>query len=206
MDKIIITIGREKGSGGHYIGEMLAEKLNIRCYDKELLAETAKASGFSERFIEGHEEKKPSGLLYSLASTITPNIYSHPVQQQVFLAQSDVIRDLAEQGSCIFVGRCADYILRDRTDTLNCFVHAPISDRIDRIVQYEGMEIGEAEKHILQTDRDRAAYYMHFTDHIWGSSKNYHLSFNTSKTTVQGAVDVILNFIQTLKQYRPSSV
>lgn len=200
MSKIIITIGREKGSGGHYIGDLLAKELGIRCYDKELLAETARISGFSKQFIEKYEEKKPSSLLYTLASGMSSNTYSYPLHQQVFLAQSNAIREIAERESCVFIGRCADYVLRERTDVLNCFVHAPAADRIERIIQQEQIRPAEAEMLMLRTDRDRASYYTYFTDHTWGASKSYHLSFDTSKTTIPGAVNLILEFIKTAKR------
>lgn len=200
MNKTIITIGREKGSGGHYIGDLLAQKLGVKCYDKELLVETAKTSGFSEQFIAEYEEKKPSSLLYTLAAGINTSAYSHPLHQQVFLAQSEVIREIAQRESCVFVGRCADYILRDRADVLKCFVHAPISDRIERIAQREKVSLEKAEKIMLQTDRSRAAYYMHFTQTIWGAAKNYHLSVDTSLTGMDGAVDAIMYFLRIISE------
>lgn len=192
---MIVTIGREKGSGGHYAGQLLAERLGIPCYDKALLIETAKKSGFSQEFIEAHEEKTPTSRYASLTAGILSSEYSHPVHQQVFEAQSKVIREIAAQGPCVFVGRCADFVLRDRTDVVNCFVHAPLPKRIARIMKLEHISQTEAERLIRKTDKSRASYYTFFTDRTWGEAKNYHLAVDTAIATIPGVVDFIVDLI-----------
>lgn len=197
---MIITIGREKGSGGHYAGELLAKQLGIQCYDKLLLIETAKKSGFSQEFIEAHEEQTPTSRYASFAAGIMSSEYSHPVHQQVFEAQSKVIREIAEQGSCVFVGRCADFVLRNRTDVINCFVHAPMQNRIERIMKMDNIPHAEAERLIRKTDKSRASYYTFFTDRTWGEAKNYHIAIDTSIATIAGTVDLIVNLIEKIKK------
>lgn len=192
---MIITIGREKGSGGHYAGELLAKQLGIQCYDKSLLIETAKKSGFSQEFIEAHEEQTPTSRYISFAAGIMSSEYSHPVHQQVFEAQSKVIREIAERGSCVFVGRCADFVLRDRTDVIKCFVHAPFQKRIERIMKVENISQTEAERLIRKADKSRASYYTFFTDRTWGEAKNYHITIDTSIATIPGTVDLIVDFL-----------
>lgn len=199
---MIITIGREKGSGGHYAGELLAKQLGIQCYDKSLLIETAKKSGFSQEFIEAHEEQTPTSRYTSFAVGIMSSEYSNPVHQQVFEAQSKVIREIAEQGSCVFVGRCADFVLRNRTDIINCFVHAPLQKRIERIMKMENISQTEAERLIRKTDRSRASYYTFFTDRTWGEAKNYHIAIDTSLATIPGTVDLIVDFLAKAKNYK----
>lgn len=196
---MIITIGREKGSGGHYAGELLAKQLGIQCYDKLLLIETAKKSGFSQEFIEAHEEQTPTSRYASFAAGIMSSEYSHPVHQQVFEAQSKVIREIAEQGPCVFVGRCADFVLRNRTDVINCFVHAPMQNRIERIMKMDNIPHAEAERLIRKTDKSRASYYMFFTDRTWGEAKNYHIAIDTSIATIAGTVDLIVDLIEKIK-------
>lgn len=199
---MIITIGREKGSGGHYAGELLAKQLGIQCYDKSLLIETAKKSGFSQEFIEAHEEQTPTSRYASFAAGIMSSEYRHPVHQQVFEAQSKVIREIAEQGSCVFVGRCADFVLRNRTDIINCFVHAPFQKRIERIMKMENIPYVEAERLIRKTDKSRASYYTFFTDRTWGEAKNYHIAVDTSIATIPGTVDLIVDFLAKAENYK----
>lgn len=200
MNKIIIAIGRSKGSGGQYIGELLAERLGIKCYDREILNETARESGFAKEFIEQYEEKKPSSLLYSLAMGTT--MYNQPLQQQLFISQAKVIKEIAARESCIFIGRCADYVLRDEPDLLSVFVHAPIQDCVKRVKLTSDIPQPEAELMIKQTNKSRAEYYRYFTDRIWGNYKNYHLSLNSSDLTAEGAADLILEYLNLRWKYR----
>lgn len=201
--KRIITIGRGKGSGGHYIGKLLASRLGIQCYDSEILYETAKSSGFTKEFIEQYEEKKPNSLLYSLVTGSVSAAYHQPLQQQLYLAQSNVIKDIAQKESCIFIGRCADYVLRDLPELLSAFVHAPLTDCIQRVQMINRtMTPQEAKMAILCTDKARSEYYEHFTEQKWGDSKNYHLSIDSSKITADGAADLIMNYLEIRKVYK----
>lgn len=199
MKKVIIAIGRSKGSGGQYIGELLAERLGIKCYDREILNETVRQSGFAKEFIKQYEEKKPSSLLYSLA--MGTNMYNQPLQQQLFIAQAKVIKAIAAKESCIFIGRCADYVLRDELGLLSVFVHAPMQDCVKRVKLTTDITSPEAEQIIKQTNKSRAEYYRFFTDRIWGNYKNYHLSLNSSDLTPEGAADLILEYLKLRWKY-----
>ncbi|WP_418746700.1 AAA family ATPase [Frisingicoccus sp.] len=200
--KTIITIGREKGSGGHYIGQLLAVRLGIKCYDNEILYETAKQSGFTKEFIEEFEEKRPSRFLYSLAMGNAAVSYNQPLHQQLYLAQTKVIKDIAERESCIFVGRCADYVLRDMPEVLRVFVHASMSDCVKRIQMTTNVTRQEAELLIMRTNKTRSEYYRHFTDKTWGNSKNYHLSIDSSDLTADGAADLIMEHLKIREKYQ----
>lgn len=204
-NKIIITIGREKGSGGHYIGKLLASQLGIKCYDSEILYETAKQSGFTKEFIEQFEERKPSSFLYSLVMGSTTVAYNQPLHQQLYLAQAKVIKDIAERESCIFVGRCADYVLRNMPELLSVFVHASMSDCVKRVQMTTNITTPEAELLIMRSNKTRSEYYRHFTDGIWGNSKNYHLCVNSSDLTADGAADLIMEHLKIREKYQNKS-
>jgi cytidylate kinase len=153
---------------------MLSERLNIPFYDREIIRRTAEKSGFTEEFVREAEEKKTVSLLYSLYMT------SLPVSDQIFLAQSQVILETARQGSCVIVGNCADYVLRDEKNCLNVFVYAPLDERIAR-VRDEYKEIGEdIRTYVLKQDKKRMTYYNYFTQNKWGYSHNYHISVNSA--------------------------
>lgn len=197
-NQYIITIGRSKGSGGHYVAELLAERLAIPCYDSTILQETAAKSGFAEQFIAENEEHKPSSLLYSLMLGASKE--GQPLQQQLYLFQQQTIRDLAEKGPCVFVGRCADYALKERKNVINCFIHAPLEARVLRTCQRENVWPEEAQRIIKKTDKARADYSAHFTEWIWGDAQRYHLSLDTGILLIDGAVDVIINFLETVNK------
>ncbi len=193
--KKIITIGREKGSGGHYVGQILAERLGIPCYDSEILAETARQSGLAENFIENHEEQAPSRLIYSLALGTTAFPQYQSVLYQIHTAQHNAIRELAEKGPCVFVGRCADYVLKDRDDVLNCFIMAPVQQRIKRVCERENVSEDEAQRIIRRVDKARTAYSAHYTDEVWGRASRYHLALDTSIVTIPGAAEIIIEVL-----------
>lgn len=187
MKKTVITIGRENGSGGRHIGEELAAALGIKCYDKELLLETAKQSGLAPNFIAENEERKPqffwgTGAFY---------MYEQPVSVQLYVEQSKVIKRLAVQESCVIVGRCSDYVLAGCDNVLNVFIHAPLEDRIKRVAQRDGISPDKAKSVVVKTDKARASYYSYFTGKIWGNAKNYHLSLDSSLLGIDGCVKAI---------------
>lgn len=204
-NKTVIAIGREKGSGGHYIGKLLASRLGIKCYDNEILYETAKQSGFTKEFIEQYEERKPSSFLYSLVMGSTTISYNQPLHQQLYLAQTKVIKDIAERESCIFVGRCADYVLRNMPELLSVFVHASMNDCVKRVQMTKNITAQEAELLIMRTNKMRSEYYRHFTDRSWGSAKNYHLSIDSSILTADGATDLIMEHLKIREKYQNKS-
>ena len=201
MGNHIYTIGREFGSGGYEVGRMLAERLGIKLYDKELMAQAAKSSGFCKEIFENHDEKPTSSFLYSLVmDTYSGGSYSSapfldmPLNHKVFLAQFDTIKKIAEQESCVIVGRCADYALADNPDCLNIFVHAEMEDRISWISKRKDLTENKARDLIQKTDKQRASYYNYYTCKKWGDSRSYDLCLNTSKISKEACVDMILEF------------
>ena len=200
--KYIITIGRQFGSGGRYVGRLLAEKLGIPFYDKELLSEAAKKSGICEEILEDHDEKPTRSLLFSLVTGMqhhmsTGNFYMDmPLNHRIFLAQFDAIRSLAAEGSCVIVGRCADYVLREDPDAVSVFVKADMPSKIARAVKYYGVEEDKAEERIRKADRQRASYYNYYATATWGDVENYDLVVDTGVLGVEGAVELITKFLE----------
>lgn len=201
MGQQIYTIGRELGSGGYTVGKLLAERLGIKLYDKELLTQAAKDSGFCEEIFENHDEKPTNSFLYSLVmDTYSGGNYTSapfldmPLNHKVFLAQFDTIKKIAEQESCVIVGRCADYALASNPDVLNIFVHADKDVRIKRISNRENITDNKAKDMIQKRDKQRASYYNYYTNKKWGDSRSYDLTLNTSKITPQQCVDIILAY------------
>ena len=177
MANLVITIGRENGSGGRQLGSELAEALGVKCYDSELINETAKASGFAESFVQSHEEQRPGSFLYSLVTGGGVVADEQPFPVQIFQAQSEVIRTIAARESCVIVGRCADYVLRDDPNValVNLFVHAPMAARIRRESARTNTTPIQAEKRIRQVDKERASYYNFFSSKRWGDAQGYDL-------------------------------
>lgn len=204
--KCIITIGRQFGSGGRYVGRLLAEKLGIPFYDKELLSEAAKQSGICEEIFEEHDEKPTRSLLFSLVTGMQQHVGSGsfymdmPLNHRIFLAQFDAIRKLAEEGSCVIVGRCADYVLRDDPNATSIFVKADMESKMDRAVKYYGVEPDKAEERIRKADRQRASYYNYYATATWGDVENYDLVVDTGVLGVEGSVALILKFLELREQ------
>lgn len=201
MGNAIYTIGREFGSGGKDVGVKLAERLGIKLYDKELLQQAAKESGFCEEIFENHDEKPTNSFLYSLVmDTYSMNGYSSapfldmPLNHKVFLAQFDTIKKIAAQESCVIVGRCADYALADNPDCINVFVHADMQNRIKLVSKRGNLSENKAKDMILKQDKQRASYYNYYTSKKWGDSSCYHLTLDSGKLGIDGCVDMILKF------------
>ncbi|MCX4293837.1 MAG: cytidylate kinase-like family protein [Prevotella sp.] len=197
---MIINVGRQLGSGGRTIASRLAERFNCRFYDRELLNLAAKESGFCEEFFERNDENK--NFFKTIFHLHVPhmsdgNFYNNNLSQEsLFKFQSDAIRKAAESGACVFVGRCADYVLRDRTDVVNIFVTANTEDRINRICGRDGLDEAEARKRISKGDSERASYYNYYTGKKWGHSESYDLCVNSSVLGMSGTVDYISRFIE----------
>lgn len=187
MAHTVITVGRQFGSGGRIVAQKVAEDLNIPFYDKAVIDLAAKETGLSEEFIRQAEQKKTSSFLYNLYMS-TQNL---PVSDQVFIAESDVIRRVAAQGPCVIVGRCADYVLRNQEGALNLFIHAPLDERIFRAKDEYKIDAPDVRSYVLKHDKSRAAYYEHFSDGVWGKAQNYHLAIN-STIGLDTTVDLIL--------------
>ncbi len=201
MGNQIYTIGREFGSGGRIIGEKLAEKLGIKLYDKELLQRAAKDSGFCQEIFENHDEKPTNSFLYSLVmDTYSAGSYSSapfldmPLNHKVFLAQFDTIKRIAEQESCVIVGRCADYALANNPDCLNIFIHAEKDDRIRVVSKRMNITESKARDMVQKKDKQRASYYNYYTSKKWGDSRSYDLTLNTSKVDPDQCVEIILAY------------
>ena len=195
MKKRIITISREFGSGGRTIGKMLAERLGIPCYDKELIEKLSQATGFDPKYIEEQGEYAPSKNLFSYAF-VGRNINGMSVSDYLWNEQRKKILELAEQESCVIVGRCADYILREREDVLNVFVHAPVADRAKRIVEVYGETAVAPEIRLREKDKKRAINYKYYTEQEWGRSQNYHLTIDSSAFGIEGCVDMIFDLVK----------
>lgn len=205
MEKFVITIGRQFGSGGRELGKILAEKLGVPFYDKELLLEAAKKSGISPEFFVNNDERAPSffnGLIpfsfghspmswYSGASSISDD--------SLYKTQSDFIRSLAQQGSCIIVGRTADYVLRDMEGVVNVFLHAEPDDIARRVMARS--DCNDRDKALAlaeRTNKLRANYYNFYTDKTWGNASSYDLTFNTSRMPMDAIADLIVAYLQKL--------
>ena len=206
--KTIFTIGRQFGSGGRMVGKKLSERLGIPYYDKELLAMAEKDSGYSEEHFRGADEKPASSLLYSLVmgsypmSSGTLGFNEMPLNDQLFLIQSNTIRKVASKGPCIIIGRCGDYILRGNPDLISVFVHAPLDARVKRAVEVYGVPKDKAEDVCLKNDKSRANFYNYYSDQKWGMCRTYSLSLDSSILGIDGCVDEIVRFMEIAESHR----
>ena len=201
MANKIYTIGREFGSGGREVGEKLAAKLGIKLYDKELLQQAAKDSGFCEEIFENHDEKPTNSFLYSLVmDTYSVSGYSAapfldmPLNHKVFLAQFETIKKIAEKESCVIVGRCADYALSDNPNCINVFIHADLDVRIKNVSRNLNITENKARDIINKKDKQSSSYYNYYTSKKWGDSKSYNLSLDAGKLGTDNCVEMILKF------------
>lgn len=199
-EKIIINVGRQIGSGGRIIAKMLADEFGCKFYDKELLNLAAKESGFSEKFFEQNDEKK--GFLRSRFHVHIPllgenNFYKSSFSDEsLYQFQSDAIRKAAEKSSCVFVGRTADYVLRDHKNVINIFLTASMDYRIKQICQRHGCSREEARKTIQKGESNRAGYYNYYTGKKWGHSESYDLCINTDRLGLEATEKVIADYIR----------
>ncbi len=196
----IITISRQYGSGGRFIGRKLAEALDIPFYDKELITMSAEESGMSKEIFEKADEKAANSLLYTLSMNAyllhgMAGVPDLPLNDKVFLVQSEVIRKLAAKGPCVIVGRCADYVLQENPNCVNVYIYSDMEDRVSRATTYYNLSADRAQEQIQKTDKKRAAYYNFYTNLKWGRAENYDLSLNSAKIGVDGCVEVIRSFI-----------
>ncbi len=197
MQHKIITISRQYGSGGRIIGKKLADKLNIPFYDNELINLAAEKTGLSEECFREAESVSTGNLLFSLTN-LTPTVdsYGLPLNEKIFLVQSQVIKEVAEQGSCVIVGRSADYVLSDFANCINIFIHANIDDRVKRATELYGLDAKHAESSVIKTDKKRANYYNYFTSRKWGKLENYDLSINTSTIDLDDVVEILKLYVE----------
>lgn len=201
----VITIGRQFGSAGHDIGEMIAKELGFRFYDKELVEMAAKKENISADTVKEVDEKATSSLLYSLASgsfslrgVSGPLYYEMPLNDKLFIAQSDIIKTVAKKENCVIVGRCADYVLEDEEgiDLYNVFVHAPMEFRIARVMEALGLSEKQARDRIIKTDKQRKTYYNYYSNREWGKLTNYDIALNTGKLGIENCAKTIAHCVK----------
>ena len=201
MDKkFVINIGRQLGGGGRSIAAILAKHYGVTAYDRNLIELAAKESGFGQEFFENADEKKSHGFFHSIFSNraVANMLGSNDSclsNDALFKVQSDIIRDLAEKESCIFVGRCADYILRDHPRCINLFFTANLEDRVARMASEKGITTEQAEELIEKTDGRRADYYNYYSGKAWGVAESYDLCVNTSHLGFEGTAEMIIRYI-----------
>ena len=188
MKNRIITISRDFGSGGRTIGRKVAEKLGIPCYDAELIQKIAQESGFTENYIKEAGEYAPGGFL---ASALSNRAFGPTNEDYLWNIQYQVITELAEKGSCVIVGRCADYILKDKADCLTMFIHADMAFRANRIVSVYGEREESPEQRLKDKDKRRAAYHRFYTNMKWGQAQNYHLCLDSGVLGIDKCVETI---------------
>ena len=195
MKQTIITISREFGSGGHFIGEEVSKRLGIPFYDKNIIQQIAEKTGFSEDFVKEQSEYAPSKNMFAYAFVGRDHTGSS-LSDQVYAAQTQVIRNLAEKGSCIIIGRCADYALKDRDDVINLFITAPLENRIKRVAARNNVSESEARERIKKTDKSRASYYNYYSAKDWGDAKSYDLCIDSSLLGIEGTVELLKDLIR----------
>lgn len=203
MNKII-TISRQYGSGGREIAGKLAEKLGIPFYDNELIKRAAKESGFAESVFENAEKKATSSLLYSIAMGMSSygsqdmGFSNLSLDDRIYLAQANAIRKVAEEGPCVIIANCADYVLNDMENAVHIFIHASVPFRIERAIHVEGIDPNRAEETIIKNDKRRSNYYNYHSGEKWGLATNYHLSIDSSYLGIDHAVNSIYSFLKEL--------
>lgn len=194
---MIITIGRQHGSSGHDIARILARELNLNCYDKEIVEEAAANSPFSKEIFESYDERRVAA--YVLPMPHFGGLHEgFQLNMQVASAQFDAVRSLADRGGGVFVGRCADYILRSRPDVVRVFVYGSLQKRVETMMSRKNLTEEQAKKRIKEVDKDRASYYRYYTDQVWGETQNYDLCVDSGRIGVEGAVQVIRAFAEAL--------
>lgn len=195
----VITISRQFGSGGHEVGEKLARQLDVPFYDKALIAMAAKQSGLSEEVFAHADEKATSSLLYSMVmgsysfGARVPGINEMPINDKLFIIQSDIIKKAASEGPCVVIGRCADYILREHDNCLNVFVHANKEERIRRSIAKKDCEERKAADFVTKKDKQRANYYNFYSNKRWDDLQNYDITIDTSRFTIDQAVELLID-------------
>ncbi len=206
----IITVGRQFGSGGREIGELVAQHFGIKCYDKELLSRAAKESGFCEEMIQNHDERPTNSFLYNLVMDTysfgynASSFVDMPISHKVFLAQFDTIKKIADEGPCVIVGRCADYALSDYDNALNLFIYADEDAKIRRIKErFEDVKTDDQAKDMMnKKDKQRQSYYNYYSSKKWGRADSYDLCINSSKLGIEGTVKFIIQYIEDFEQLK----
>ncbi len=195
--KSVITISRQYGSGGRFVGKMLAEKLGIPFYDNEIITLAAKESGYAENIFEKAEQISTHSLLYSLSMFgSSTGVYGLPLSDKVYIIQSDIIKKCADKGPCVIVGRCSDYVLRERDNVIDFFIYSDIEHKIKRAVKYYDIDEKKAQSIIEQKDKKRAAYYNYYTSQRWGDIDNYNLAINSDSVGIENTVKILEDYVR----------
>lgn len=198
----IITIGRQFGSGGREIGEKVAEHFNIKCYDKELLTRAAKESGFCEEMIKCHDERPTNSFLYNLVMDTysfgynASSFMDMPISHKVFLAQFDTIKNIAKEGPCVIVGRCADYALNDFQNCINFFIYANEDAKIKRLMKKYDLTEDKARDMMNKKDKQRQSYYNYYSSKKWGRADSYDFCLDSSVLGIGGTVRLITQIVE----------
>ena len=199
----VISISRQFGSGGRAIGKLIADKLEIPFYDSQIISMAAEKSGLSKQVLENLDEKACNRFLYTIPSSIptmgshSPTaIYNMPLSDTLFLTEYEIIKQLADQGPCVIVGRCSDYILKEMENHLAFFIHAPQACRSKRIAQYDNVSLKEALASITKYDKERRRYHDYYAAGTWGDASFYHLTINSSVLGLEGTANYICSFVE----------
>lgn len=201
MQKVVITIARQYGSGGRIVGKMLSEELGITYYDRQLLQLASDDSGINEQLFASADEKLKGTALFKIAKRvyngelITPDREDFVSNDNLFNYQAKIIRELAEEDSCVIIGRCADFVLKDNPNVLRVFVHANEEKCLERARETRPMPDKELKKYITEVDKRRGAYYKYYTGREWTDARNYDLCLDSSKIGYRGCVDAIKNML-----------
>lgn len=202
MEKVIITIARQYGSGGKTIGQMLAKDMGIPFYSREILRMASDDSGIREELFNQADERLRSNPLFGASKKvytgglISPESDDFVSSENLFNYQAKIIKELAEKGSCVIVGRCADFVLKDRADVVSVFVHAPADYCMERAMERNDMSRKEMEKFIARTDKYRGDFYHYYTGNVWNDARNYDLCLNSSKLGFEKCVEEIKAYIK----------
>lgn len=194
--KTIVTISRQYGSGGRFIGRLLADELGIPFYDKEIIAQASEKSGFAQEFIKENEQKMRGIAAFAFTPSVwNPNLINNfeNIESRIYSSEADAIEQFAKQGACVIVGRCADYVLKDKYKCLDVFIHADMKDRVERVINVyrRADDPKKAERLIKENDRMRARHYRYYTDSEWGESDNYHITLNSTVIGVENCAKIL---------------
>ncbi|MBQ2736449.1 MAG: cytidylate kinase-like family protein [Clostridia bacterium] len=204
--KVIVTIARQFGSGGREIGEMVAKSLGFEYHDKSLISLAAEKSGINHEVLKNTDEKATPSFLYSIAMGGMGMVpfshgmpYDTPINDKLFVLQSGIIEELAKSNSCVFIGRCADFVLRDFDNVVRVFIYADINKRAEEVAYRNNIPLNEAKNLAIKLDKKRANYYGYYTSKKWGRSENYDLMIDTTKIGKEGAAKIIEDFVKIIQ-------
>lgn len=201
-DGIIVTVSREAYCGGDEFAKMLADKAGFKFYDREIISLASQKSGIHEEHFESVEKKPTNSILYSVVMGMYSSRGAYVklddvlTDDKIYKVQADIIRDMAAQGNCVFVGRCSDYILRNNEKCFNIFLRGDLDDRVKRAMNEQNTSEAEAKKIVSRADKKRRSYYNYYTNREWGNINNYDIALNLSKISEKDAVEVILNYLE----------